>query len=171
MCYDISKCKKVRLVTLNNLQHRKNHMSEPLSRLEKTVSTSWLEGTISVTVGCCLSPGTLRSRQQDRIRHARDILKSPWGKMGRELEEAGRADRPQCRVDPCKEERRSESIRLQCSGSPQAKVTIRGVTLLIKVGLPHPVIRWEQPAGSVTSMWTRCWIESWGSELITLPSA
>ena len=26
-----------------------------------------------MTVGGCLSPGTLRSRQEDRIRHARDL--------------------------------------------------------------------------------------------------
>lgn len=105
------------------------------------------EGTITVTVRCCLSPGSLRSRQQDRIRHARDILgEKPRGEMERELEEAGRADRPQCRFDPCKEETETESIRVQYSGSPQAKVTTREVTFLIKVGLST-----QSSAGS--SLW------------------
>ena len=46
-------------------------MSEPPPRLEE-ILIARLKGTVSVTVGGCLSPGTLRSRQEDRIRHARD---------------------------------------------------------------------------------------------------
>ena len=133
---DISKCKKKkkpRLVTLKNLQHRNSHMSEPLPRLEG-ILTSWLKGTVSVTTGGCLSPGTLRSRQEDRIRHARDLGdEEPMRENG---EGAGRdSERWQthCRADLRREE--GESVWLRCSGSPQAKVTIRGVTLLVKVGL------------------------------------
>ena len=138
---DISKCKKKknkpqkpRLVTLKNLQHRNSHMSEPLPRLEE-ILTSWLKGSVSVTVGGCLSPGTLRSRQEDRIRHARDL--GDEKPMRESAEGAGRdSERWQthCRADPRREE--NGGIRLRCGGSPQAEVTIRGVTLLIKVGLP-----------------------------------
>lgn len=76
----ISTNTKKMLVTLKSPPHGKNHVSEPLPRLEEIALTSWLEGTISVTVGCCLNPGTLRSRHQDRIRLAKDILwETPMG--------------------------------------------------------------------------------------------
>ena len=109
---------KPRLVTLKNLQHRSSHMSEPLPRLEE-ILTSWLKGTISVTVGGCFSPGTLRSRQEDRIRHARDL--GDEKPMREYAEGAGRdSERWQmhCRADPRREE--NGSIRLRCGGSPQA---------------------------------------------------
>lgn len=47
-----------KISTLKSLPQRKSHMSEPLPRLEETVLTSWLEGTLSVTVGYA---GTLPS--------------------------------------------------------------------------------------------------------------
>lgn len=49
-------------------------------------------------------------------------------------------------------ERQSESVRLLCSRSPQATVTIRGVTHLIEGGLRQPVAGWEPPVGNVTSL-------------------
>lgn len=60
-------------------------MSEPLPRPKEVVLTSWLEETISVTVRCCLSSDTVRNRQQNRIRHARDVLgETPMIENGKE---------------------------------------------------------------------------------------
>ena len=69
-------------------------MSEPLPRLEEIVLTLRLEGTILVTVGCCLSPGTLRSDTKTGSDMQEIILGGkPTRQMGREPQEAGIADR------------------------------------------------------------------------------
>lgn len=60
-------------------------------------------------------------------------MKSPREKMRRELEETRRGDRRTAGLTRVEKRAR---VRLRCSGSPRAEVTIRGVTLLIKVGLP-----------------------------------
>lgn len=60
-------------------------MSEPLTRPKEIVLISWLEETISVTVRCCLSSDTVKSRHQNRIRHVRDVLgETPMTENGKE---------------------------------------------------------------------------------------
>lgn len=69
-----------------------------------------------------LSP--LRSKHRDDIRHARDLWRKRLCRMGRAVEEVGRALRPRCRLAPGKERRKGQEAGLRllaeaapCSGS------------------------------------------------------